>query len=243
MNARGRTAVNFYVTAPYPCSYLPGNMARSQVVIGRVGAHDGLYDGLLQQGFRRSGASIYRPHCDQCQACVPVRLRVADFQPNRTQRRVWRRHEDIRVSLLKPEFDTAHFELYRRYQASRHAGGGMDNDDREQYTDFLLTSEVDTRLAVFHRHHALYMVSLIDVVVDGLSAVYTFFDPEAERDSPGVLNVLWQIDLARQLGVPYLYLGYWIAESRKMTYKQQYQPLEGLLGGEWREWSDISSQS
>lgn len=240
MNARGVLPVSFYVTAHYPCSYLPDRMARSQVAIGKVGAHDGLYDRLLQQGFRRSGTNIYRPHCDRCHACVPVRLRVADFQPNRTQRRVWRRHEDVQVSLLQPQFDAAHFELYRRYQASRHAGGGMDNDDQEQYTEFLMTSEVDTRLAVFRRKHALYMISLIDVVADGLSAVYTFFDPDAERDSPGVLNVLWQIDLARRLGVPYLYLGYWIAESRKMAYKQQYQPLEGLVNGAWREWQEVN---
>ncbi len=239
MNARGMSVVNFYVTASYPCSYLPGRMARSQVAITRAGMGAGLYDQLLQHGFRRSGSSVYRPRCDQCQACVPVRLRVADFRPNRTQRRVWRRHADVTVSMQRPAFEASHFDLYRRYQASRHAGGGMDQDDQEQYREFLMTSEVDTRLAVFQRQQTLYMVSLIDVVSDGLSAVYTFFDPAADHDSPGVLNVLWQIDLTRQLGLPYLYLGYWIAESRKMAYKQQYQPLEVWLDGAWREWQAV----
>lgn len=226
--------LQFYLTSPYPCSYLAGKTARSQVV---TPAHlvDGMaYSQLIQAGFRRSGLFTYRPQCGHCQACIPVRVVVNEFIPGRTQRRTGKRNAVLVAEPRRPHFDPAHFELYQRYQASRHAGGGMDHDDRDQYAHFLLQSNVDTYLVEFREAGVLRMVSVIDQVGDGLSAVYTFFDPGLPQRSFGVYNVLWQIELARSLGLPYVYLGYWIENSPKMAYKSQYQPLQGLTDGVWR---------
>ncbi len=227
--------LQFYLTGEHVCSYLPGQQARSQVATPAHKVNAAVYGELLRHGFRRSGLHTYRPHCDNCSACVPVRVRVADFRPNRTQRRVQQRNADLRASLVPPVFDEQHFALYQRYQNARHAGGGMDHDDREQYAEFLIASHVDSWLLLFHEGDALRMVSVIDSVVDGLSAVYTFYDPDFPQRSLGVYNVLWQIALTHSLNLPYLYLGYWIEGSRKMAYKSRYQPLEGRLDGEWRD--------
>lgn len=226
--------LQFYLTSPYPCSYLTERTARSQVA---TPAHlvDGVaYGQLIRAGFRRSGQFTYRPQCGHCQACIPVRVAVDEFHPSRTQRRTGKRNAGLVAEPMRPHFDPAHFALYQRYQITRHAGGGMDHDDRDQYTHFLLQSNVDTYLMEFREAGELRMVSVIDQVEDGLSAVYTFFDPDLLQRSLGVYNVLWQIELARSLGLPYLYLGYWIEHSRKMAYKSQYQPLQGLIDADWR---------
>ena len=226
--------LQFYLTQPYPCSYLPERIARSQVATPAHLVNSPVYSELIRAGFRRSGLFTYRPQCDGCQECVPVRVVVDEFEPNRTQRRVLKRNAALTVSVQQPYFDPEHFDLYQRYQAARHAGGGMDHDDREQYTHFLVASQDDTYLLTFREGDQVQMVSLIDRVADGFSSVYTFFNPELPARSLGVFNVLWQIDLARQFRLPYLYLGYWIADSRKMAYKQQYQPLQGLIDADWR---------
>lgn len=235
LNEQGQTLIQFYTTAPYPCSYLPDQTARSQVAIPGDLIDGPVYSQLVRAGFRRSGVFTYRPHCDRCRACVPVRVRVADFSPNRTQRRAWRKHQGLQVQLLHLSYLEEHYQLYRIYQQSRHAGGGMDEDSREQYRNFILKSNVASFLAEFRSTDgALKMVSLIDELDDGLSSVYTFFDPD-DRASYGTYNVLWQISLCRRMHLPHLYLGYWIESSRKMTYKTNYRPIEGLFGGEWRE--------
>ncbi len=225
--------LQFYLTGEHPCTYLSGRMARSQVATPAHKVNAAVYGELLHHGFRRSGYHAYRPYCDQCRACVPVRVRVEGFEASRTQRKVLNRNANLRASLVPPRFDESHFSLYQRYQTARHPGGGMDHDDREQYTEFLLASHVDSWLLLFHEGEALRMVSVIDAVADGLSAVYTFYDPDCQRRSLGVYNVLWQIGLAHSLKLPYLYLGYWIEGSRKMAYKNQYQPLEMLVDGVW----------
>lgn len=226
--------LQFYLTSPYPCSYLDAQTARSQVVTPAHLVDDMAYSQLIQSGFRRSGLFTYRPQCGQCQACIPVRVVVDQFSPGRTQRRVGKRNANLVAEPRRPYFDAAHFKLYQRYQASRHAGGGMDHDDRDQYAHFLLQSNVDTYLVEFREAGQLRMVSVIDQVEDGLSAVYTFFEPDLPERSFGVYNVLWQIELARSLGLSYVYLGYWIEDSRKMAYKSQYQPLQGLIDANWR---------
>jgi arginine-tRNA-protein transferase len=132
-------------------------------------------------------------------------------------------------------FREEHYALYQRYQASRHSGGGMDQDSREQYAHFLLQSHIDSRLIEFRESGALRIVSIIDLLPDGVSSVYTFFETGRPRASYGTYSVLWQIELCRRLGLPYLYLGYWIGDSRKMTYKAGFRPLEGRVGGGWRE--------
>jgi leucyl-tRNA---protein transferase len=226
--------IQFYLTAHYDCSYLPGRQARSQVATPThlIDAH--AYSALIRAGFRRSGQFTYRPHCEQCQACVPVRVDVAGFVPNRTQRRCLKRNRHLSARILPLDFREEHYELYRRYLGSRHAGGGMDRDGPDQYTQFLLSSNVDSILVEFRDGETLVMIAVVDQIDDGISAVYTFFDPERDRDSLGVYGVLWQIELAKRLELPYVYLGFWIAESRKMAYKKQYPPLQGLVDSLWQ---------
>jgi arginine-tRNA-protein transferase len=226
--------IQFYLTAHYDCSYLPGQRARSQVATPAHLIDAQSYGALIRAGFRRSGQFTYRPHCETCRACIPARVRVAEFVPNRSQRRCEKRNRHLAARFLPLDYRDEHFALYRSYQAARHLGGGMDRDDAEQYRQFLLSSNIDSVLVEFRDGDALVMVALVDQIEDGLSAVYTFFDPARAADSLGVYGVLWQIELARRLALPYLYLGYWISGSRKMAYKQQYQPLEGLIDGCWQ---------
>ncbi len=227
--------LQFYNTASYPCSYLPGERAVSQVATPARLITSEVYGELVRSGFRRSGIFSYRPNCEHCHACVPVRLPVARFAPNRSQRRCLKAHSALRGRELPLLYCDAHYQLYQRYQAVRHAGGGMDQDNDEQYSHFLLQSRVDSRLVEFTENGVLRMVSIIDVLNDGLSSVYTFYDPAVAGASFGTYNILWQIAQCAARGLSYLYLGYWIHDSHKMAYKANFQPIEGLRDAKWRE--------
>ena len=226
--------LQFYATSPYPCSYLPGRDARSQVATPTHLIDAEVYSALVRRGFRRSGAFTYRPHCLNCKACIPVRLPVAELQYSRAQRRAIRNHAELTVRQRPLAFFAEHYALYSRYQNARHAGGGMDEDGHEQYAHFLLQSNVNTRLIEFSEGDTVRMVSIIDVLEDGLSSVYTFYDPDVPGASFGTYNILWQARQCSALELPYLYLGYWIADSRKMAYKSRFSPIEGLIDGHWQ---------
>lgn len=234
------TAIQFYATAPYACSYLENRLARSQVAASPHFINGDAYSELIKFGFRRSGEFTYRPYCDNCSACLPLRVPVHNFVPNRSQRRAVRLHQGLISKFCELNFVTEHYELYHRYQVSRHAGGGMDQDSRDQYNQFLLQSRVDTQLVEFRdANHVLKMVSVVDMLTDGYSSVYTFYEPEKSA-SYGTYNILWQIEQVKLSGLSYLYLGYWIKESPKMNYKSSFRPFEIYINSQWTKCEDLS---
>ncbi len=238
MNQTVLHTLQFYATQSYDCSYLSGKVARSQVATPNHLIGSDAYSELIQLGFRRSGMYVYRPYCDGCRACHSMRVDARQFQPNRSQRRAWLKHQHLHVQMMDLVFVPEHYTLYQSYQHARHAGGGMDDDNVDQYQQFLLQSRVNSRLVEFRSQNqygqpgTLKMVSIIDIVNDGISAVYTFFSPE-KNTSYGVFNILWQIEETKKMGLDYTYLGYYVQKSTKMQYKSQYQPAQYLTHGEW----------
>ncbi len=229
------TELQLYQTAEYPCSYLPNTRATSQMVAPMDAINTHNYNELIHHGFRRSGFYVYRPHCQSCQACQPLRIAANAFKPNRSQRRAEKRWSHLYTQIHELEFNPEHFALYQRYQKSRHPDGEMAKDDAAQYRQFLLKSNVDSFLVEFRdEQRALVMVSLIDRVADGLSAVYTFYDTDIEYSGLGTFNILWQIQIAQRLNLPYVYLGYWIKDSSKMAYKANFSAGQILIDGQWQ---------
>jgi arginine-tRNA-protein transferase len=224
-----------YATFPYDCPYLPDQRAVSAVFDPQVPVDTDLYGALIAQGFRRSGDRLYRPHCPACDACRSLRVPAAEFTPDRSQRRTWRRNADLTATLRDNVLDEEHYALYRRYQQARHPSGEMDFDDPDDYRRACLASPVDTRLAELRDPHGqLLAVAITDFLPTGLSAMYTFFEPRAHRRSLGTYAILWQIAEAAARGLPHVYLGYWVADCRKMAYKRRFRPAEVWDGSGWR---------
>jgi arginine-tRNA-protein transferase len=240
-------SLQFYATSPYDCSYLPNLEARSQVVTPAQLITTDVYNNLILAGFRRSGHFTYRPYCDNCKACIASRVRVNQFKATRSQKRAILKHQHLTAQIQPLQFVKEHFELYQQYLATRHppidgqTQPTSTSDEEEQYRQFLIQSHIDSFLVEFREGSTLRMVSVIDQVKDGISSVYTFFDTTVEHASFGTYGILWQIEYAKELKLPFVYLGYYIKQSKKMSYKMQYQPLEGLVDNQWMVLAQHSS--
>ena len=230
--------LGFYATPPHECSYLSDKEAITLFADPRFPKNTQLYSTLLGNGFRRSGEHLYQPYCTGCSACIPIRIPVSDFKPTRNQVRTWKRNYDLIIRPRDAGFDLQHYDLYQRYLVSRHAGGGMDNPTPESYMDFLTATWADTVFLEMKHDNKLLAVAVVDRMDDALSAVYTFFDPEYSNRSLGKFAILYAINEARKTGLSWLYLGYWIAECKKMNYKNEYQPMEYFLDSKWRTQCD-----
>lgn len=231
-----------YSGPEHECAYLPGKTARSLFIDPAARLDGAVYGYLLGQGFRRSGNHVYRPGCRACQACVPLRLPVDRFRPRRSQSRAWAKNRaGLGIDMRPAKFREEHLALYNRYMDSRHPGGEMANATPDSFMDFLTADWCETRFVELHLAGRLAAVAVTDLLPNGLSAVYTFFDPELAHHSPGVLAILWQIQAARRLGLPWLYLGYWVPGCKKMSYKAQYRPLQLFSQGQWQEFTRADS--
>ena len=243
-------APQFYVTAPQTCPYLDGRAERKLFTALQGEGAGRLNDALSKQGFRRSQNVLYRPSCADCSACLSARIRVADFAPSRTQRRVLRRNDDLKREATSPWATEDQYTLFRRYLDSRHADGGMADMDIFEFAAMIEETPVKTRVieyttapAAGSRKRPLTAVCLTDVLDDGLSMVYSFYDPARIDDSLGTYIILDHVELARQVNLPYVYLGYWVPGSRKMGYKANFSALEIYKGGAWQPIGDPCAHS
>lgn len=229
--------LQFYVTTGYSCGYLPNKMAQSLIAAPQHLVTAEVYDSLIDQGFRRSGKFAYRPHCENCQECVSVRIAVDELTHSRSQRRAYKRHQNLSIRIVPVDFYEEHYALYTAYQLARHHDATKtdhaEENSIEQYRNFLCQSNVESVLVEFRDQNTLKMVSVIDIVHNGISAVYTFYDTSDTDSSYGTYNILWQAEWAKSLHLPFLYLGYWIKGSQKMAYKQKFKPMEKLIQDQW----------
>ena len=233
MTAASERRITLYSTPDHECSYLPAQQARTVFIDPALPKSPGLYSLLARHGFRRSGTHVYRPQCELCEQCIPIRVPVANFAPSRRHRRNRRANADLEVTWQPAEYREEYFALYERYLNARHRDGSMANPNPQNFEDFLLCNWAKTRFAAFRRAGKLVAVAVADPVEDGLSAVYTFFEPSLGRRGLGTYALLWQIDEVARLGQRYLYLGYWISDSSKMAYKAEFLPQERLKGERW----------
>lgn len=227
--------LRFYASAPHTCNYLDNRTSISVFADPDATLSTSIYHKLAPLGFRRSGSGLYMPACTHCDQCIPARVVVRKFRRSRNQQRVWQRNRDITCTPLDIEFRQEHFELYSRYLSARHSGGGMENPTPEDYLGFLGSDWSDTLFLEFRVDGRLLGIAVTDCLPDALSSVYTFFDPVFAARSPGTLAILTQIEMARQLELDWLYLGYWIPDCRKMAYKNRFRPLQVFRNGVWED--------
>ena len=229
------TKIQFYASTPEPCAYLPDRQSTSAFANPHMDMDMETYNDLIQLGFRRSGGYLYRPHCNHCQACVSLRIPVSRYVFSRNDKRTLRKNQDLTLHQMEGKFVEEHFDLYRRYINHRHTGGSMENPSRADYHRFLICDWTDTSFIEFRQDRKLLAVAVTDTTTSGLSAVYTFFDPDQQARSPGHFAILKQIELTRENELPFLYLGYWIKDCDKMRYKSRYKPAEGFIQDSWVE--------
>lgn len=229
------STLKVFATHPHICSYLPDQQATTLFIDPAAPMDSRTYSQLSEMGFRRSGPHLYRPHCARCNSCVPARIPVDRFKPDRGQRRVIARNADLTVIDRTALNGDEYYDLYARYIEGRHRDGDMYPPTHQQFDSFL-TREWDlTHYYCFYLQEKLLAVAVVDVMSNGLSAIYSFFDPDVKSRSLGMYAVLWQIQHTRELGLPNVYLGYWIKQCRKMSYKIDYRPIELLLNNRWVE--------
>lgn len=225
--------LKFFTTPSHECSYLPGKRATTLFVDPGARVDTEVYSALSALGFRRSGVHLYRPYCQTCNACIPVRVPAQGFMPKRGQLRIAKKNQGLTVSRERPAQTNEYFGLYRRYIAARHADGDMFPASREQFASFLVEGRPEASFYVFRDGKKLLAVAVADQLHDGLSAIYTFFDPTQNKRGLGVYAVLWLLDEVRRAGLDYLYLGYWVRQCRKMSYKVDYKPLQFFVNNSW----------
>lgn len=227
-------AVKLFVSVEHACGYYTERVAQNVVIDPSADAQRRLYDAAIENGFRRAGGTIYRPHCALCQACIPSRVEVAKFHANRAQRRCLKLNADVSIRRAPAQLTAENFALYTRYLAHRHYGGGMDQPQPEDFQRFLLSNWAHTEFLELRLDTRLLGVAVTDFTQTGLSAVYSFFEPSMAARSLGVLAVLSQIALARELALPYLYLGFWLEGHPKMHYKSTFSALQIRKQGHWQ---------
>nr|CAA6814886.1 MAG: Arginine-tRNA-protein transferase (EC [uncultured Thiotrichaceae bacterium] len=236
-------SLELYITAAHDCPYLSDRKATNLLVDPGYDMNLATYSRLIDKGFRRSGSDVYRPCCYRCQSCVSTRIPVKDFRFKRSQKRNWNNNSDLAVRVNTAGYKPEYSDLYLRYIRSRHAGGGMDDDSPASFANFILTSWCETALLEFWQGDVLLAVAATDKVKQGLSSVYTFFDPdEGAARGLGTYALLWQIHWAREQKLPYVYPGYWIAESPKMNYKTRFSPIKGFIDDQWVDLPEFKIQ-
>lgn len=225
--------LKFFTTAAHACSYLDKEQAITLFADPESDMTPAVYSQLSDLGFRRSGNYVYRPQCRQCHACISVRIPVGLFRPRRSQQRSMRANRDVDVRILPAEWSQEHYELYARYISERHSDGDMYPPTPRQYREFLTCDWSDTVFIEFRAGDKLLAIAVTDILADGLSAVYTFYDPHESARSLGTFAIMRQLEECRLRNLPYLFLGYWVRQADRMRYKTQFRPLELLIEGEW----------
>ena len=226
--------LQLYITAESPCGYFADKMSTNLVPDPEQALNMPIYNQLIQHGFRRSGGHCYRPHCTGCQACIACRIPVIEFTRSRSQQRCWKNNQDLIATAVNAGFSEEYFKLYRDYLNSRHTDGSMADPVEDDFTKFLYCDWSDTQFLELRLNGRLVAVAVTDIISDGLSAVYSFFDPELNKRSLGTYCILKQIDYAKELKLDYIYLGYWIKDHNKMHYKSSFRPLQLYLDERWQ---------
>lgn len=222
-----------FQSPPEPCSYLDDHIARNVYADPFRPPTMALYNALIQKGFRRSGDYLYRPHCEHCEKCISTRIVAAEFQPNRSQKRAVTKNSDLAIATETARYSDEYFDMYCRYLESRHKGAGMDNPEQSDFERFLISEWCTTEFCTLRLDGKLLAVAVTDIVSTGLSAVYTYFDPDCDKRSLGTACIMMQLQLAVDRGLDYVYLGYWIEECGKMNYKSFYKPQERYINDDW----------